>query len=437
MERRNFLLATAGLLGAPRPVMLKPGGTAAAGETTAAAAAGQARPAAKPDSPLSRLKPMTGGVVPITDEERLSRQDRARRLMVENGLDAILVEGGTSLEYFAGVNWWLSERTFVWILPVKGEMAWVCPKFEEDRALELIRFGRDMRTWEEDENPSLAIARVFADRGLRTGRVGVEERLRFFIFDGVRRAAPGLTFTGADPVTVGCRSIKSAAEIALMQRANDITVEAYKAALAMLREGMTKGEFGANAQAAFAALGVSGGIGASFGEQTAFPHGSSKPRALREGDVVLMDGGCSVESYSADVSRTIVFGRPTPRQHEVWELEKRAQRAAFEAARPGATHEAVDAAARGVIEGAGYGPGYRVPGLPHRIGHGIGLDGHEWTYLVKGNKAPLEPGMCFTNEPTIVIPGEFGVRLEDDMVITESGARWFTQPSPTIEKPFA
>ncbi len=400
-------------------------------------AAGQTASAAKTDSPIARLKPMTSGIARITDEERTARHERARRLMTEGGLDAILVEGGTSLEYFTGVNWWLSERTFVWILPARGEMAWVCPKFEEDRALELIRFGRDIRTWEEDESPSRAIARVFADRGIKTGRVGVEERLRFFIFDGVRLEAPGLTFVSADRVTVGCRSVKSPAEIALMQKANDITVEAYKAALAMLREGMTKGEFGANASAAFAALGVQGGIGASFGEQTAFPHGSSKPRTLREGDVVLMDGGCSVESYSSDISRTVVFGQPTRKQRDVWGLEKRAQQAAFDAAKPGATHEAVDAAARGVIAAAGYGPGYRVPGLPHRTGHGIGLDGHEWTYLVKGNKAPLVAGMCFTNEPTIVIPGEFGVRLEDDMLITAGGARWFSEPSPSIERPFA
>lgn len=421
MERRDFLKMTAG----------------AAGATVTVAAAGQTRPAPRAESPIARLKPMTSGVAPIADREREARHERARRLMIENGLDAILVEGGTSLEYFTGVHWWLSERTFVWILPARGEMAWVCPRFEEDRAREIVRFGRDIRTWEEDESPYRAIAGVFADLGVTAGRVGVEERLRFFVFDGVRRAAPGLTFVSADPVTVGCRSIKSPAEIALMQKANDITVEAYKAALAMLREGMTKEEFGANASAAFAALGVPGGIGASFGEQTAFPHGSSKPRTLREGDVILMDGGCGVESYRSDVSRTVVFGRPTQKQRDVWDLEKRAQQAAFEAAKPGATHESVDAAARRVLEAAGYGPGYRVPGLPHRTGHGIGLDGHEWTYLVKGNTAPLEPGMCFTNEPMIVIPGEFGVRLEDDMVITEDGARWFTRPSPSLERPFA
>jgi Xaa-Pro dipeptidase len=424
IKRRDFLKVTAGAAGTL--------GLAGAGLR-----AGEAQtPPAKSGSPIAQLKPMTQGVVPIADAERLARMDKARRLMADNGIGALIVEGGSGLVYFTDVSWWMSERAFAWILPARGEMAWVCPKFEEDRARELIRFGTEIRTWEEDENPYKVMAGVLADRGIKTGRVALEERLRFFVFDGLRREAPALEFVSGDPVTIGCRAIKSAAELALMQRANDITIEAYKAAIAMLKEGMTKGDFGANASAAFRALGVSGGIGASFGEQSSLPHGSIKPRTLREGDVVLMDGGCSVGGYQSDVSRTVVFGKPTQKQRDVWEVQKRAQTAAFKAARPGATHESVDAAARGVITAAGFGPGYKVPGLPHRTGHGIGLDGHEWTYLVKGNKAPLRPGMCFTNEPMIVIPGEFGVRLEDDMHITEAGAEWFTRPSPSIEKPF-
>ena len=423
IKRRDFLRTT----------------TIAAGAALAAPAAiaqGQTPPAQPKDSPIGRLKRMTDGIVPITPEERLARQEKARRLMAENNIDAVVIEGGTTLNYFTGVSWGLSERTFVLVLPARGEAAWVTPKFEEDRALELIKPGSDVRTWEEDESPYKVIAQAIADRGLRGGRIGIEERLRFFIYDGLRQAAPGHEFVSADPVTVGCRSIKSAAEIALMQRANDITVEAYKAALAMLKEGMTKADFSANAAAAFRALGLTGGIGASFGEQSSFPHGSIKLRTLREGDVILMDGGCGVEGYRSDVSRTIVFGKPTPKQREVWELEQKAQLAGFAAAKPGATHESVDFAARRVIEAAGYGPGYKVPGLPHRTGHGIGMDGHEWTYLVKGNKAPLRPGMCFTNEPMIVVPGEFGVRLEDDMHITDDGVKWFTQPSPAIDRPF-
>jgi Xaa-Pro dipeptidase len=428
INRRNFLKMTAGAAGAL-------GVGAAAPIQAGAPRAAQGTPSE--DTPIGRLKPMTAGIVPISDTERLARMEKARGLMAEAKLDAIIIEGGTGLVYFTDVNWWLSERVLAWILPVRREMVWVCPKFEEDRARELIRFGTDIRTWEEDESPYKVILRAIEDRGLRTGRVGIEERVRFFVYDNLRKEAPGVEFVSADPVTVGCRSIKSPAEIALMQRANDITVEAYKAALTMLREGMTKEEFGANAAAAFRALGVSGGAGASFGEQSSLPHGSVKPRTLREGDIVLMDGGCTVGGYQSDVSRTVVFGQPSQKQRDVWEVEKKAQLAAFKAARPGVPHEDVDAAARKVLVAAGYGPGYKLPGLPHRTGHGIGMDGHEWTYLVKGNKAPLQPGMCFSDEPMIVIPGQFGVRLEDDMHITETGAEWFTEPSPSIDKPFA
>ncbi len=437
INRRNFLKITVGAAGAcgvAAAAGKAVGGTGAPGGRGAEQAA--APVPGRKDTPIGRLKPMTAGVVPISDAERLARMEKARRLMSEHKLEAIVIEGGTGLVYFTGVSWWLSERVLAWILPARGEMAWVCPKFEEDRARELIRFGSDIRTWEEDENPYKAVAGVFRDRGIRSGRVGIEEHVRFFVSDGLRKEIPGLDFVSADPVTIGCRSVKSPAEMALMQRANDITVEAYKAALAMLREGMTKGDFSADASAAFRALGVSGGIGASFGEQSALPHGSIKPRTLREGDVVLMDGGCGVGGYQSDISRTVVFGQPTRRQRDVWEIQKSAQLAAFKAARPGVPHEDVDAAARKVVEAAGFGPGYRVPGLPHRTGHGIGMDGHEWTYLVRGNKAPILAGMCFTDEPTIVIPGEFGVRLEDDIRITESGAEWFTEPSPSIEKPF-
>lgn len=389
------------------------------------------------ESPISRLKPMTDGIVPISDQERLGRIEKAQRLMVENKIDAIVIESGSSMFYYTGVRWGQSERTFAMVLPARGEIVWICPKFEEDRALELIRFGKDVRTWEEEESPYKLFADLFAEKGISSGRIGFEERVRFFIWDGIRMEAPRARYVSADPVTIGCRSIKSAAEIALMQRANDITVEAYKATIAMLREGMTKTDFTDNATAAFAALGVVGSIGANFGEHSALPHGSSKPRTLREGDVVLMDGGCSVEGYRSDISRTMVFGKSTQRQRDIWHLEIEAQAAAFKAARPGVPHEDIDAAARKVIVDAGFGPGYKVPGLPHRTGHGIGLDGHEWTYLVKGNKAPVQPGMCFTNEPMIVVPGEYGIRQEDDMYITEDGVRWFTQPSLAIDRPFA
>ncbi len=387
---------------------------------------------------IRALKPMTAGIVPITMDDRKTRLEKARRLMAANHLDAILLEGGSSLFYFTGVRWGLSERPFVAVIPAKGELAWVCPTFEEARARELITMGTDVRTWQEDESPYLLVAQILKDRGLSAGRVGVEERLRFFIFNGVRKEAPGIEFESADPVTAGCRMIKSPAEIALMQRANDMTIAAYRAGFATLRDGMTQDDLRGNILAAYRALGATGAVVAvSFGKYTAFPHGSITPQKLREGDVIQVDDGCSVDGYQSDITRTIVFGKPTKRQVDVWNLEKRAQAAAFAAAKPGATCESVDAAARKVIVDAGFGPDYKVPGLPHRTGHGIGLDGHEWTNFVRGNKTVIQPGMCFSDEPMIAIYGEFGIRLEDCLHITESGPKFFTEPSPSIDQPFA
>lgn len=387
---------------------------------------------------IRALKPMTGGVVPISADERRARIDKARRLMREHQIGAILLEGGSSLFYFTGVSWSLSERPFVAVIPARGAPAWVTPAFEEARARELIKApDADVRVWQEDESPYERVAAILKDRGVATGRLGIEERLRFFIVDGVRRAAPAVELVSADAVTAGCRMIKSPAEIAIMTRANAITLAAYKAALSTLHEGMPAQDLRRNVFAAYTALGVSqAAVLVLFGRYTAFPHGTTLPQALHEGDVVLVDDGCSLEGYQSDVTRTVVFGRPTPHQRDVWNLEKRAQAAAFAAVRPGVPCEAIDAAARKVITDAGYGPGYKVPGLPHRTGHGIGIDGHEWTYLVKGNRTPLAPGMCFSDEPMITNYAEFGIRLEDCFHVTEHGAEFFTQPSPSIDRPF-
>ena len=379
---------------------------------------------------------MTDGIQPITDSERRERMDKARRLMVENRIGGIFLEGGSSLFYFTGVRWGRSERTFGAILPARGDLAWVVPAFEEARARELVRFGADIRTWEEDESPFRRIAQILKDREIVGRRVGVEEQVRFFVFDGIRKEAPSVELVSADPVTAGCRMIKGPAEIALLQRANNITIAAYRAGLATLDEGMSPSALADNIQAAYRALGVTGEVTVNFGEYTAFPHGSVQPQKLRPGDIVQIDDGCTVEGYQSDITRTVVFGKPSPRQIEIWNLERKAQDAAFAAARPGATCESVDAAARKVITDAGFGPGYKVPGLPHRTGHGIGLDGHERPYLVRGNKTLLRPGMCCSDEPTIAIYGEFGIRLEDCMYITEDGARMFTRQSPGIDQPF-
>jgi Xaa-Pro dipeptidase len=421
MDRRNFLKLSAG-----------------AGAAFAASCAPKTgTPPGQERSLFPELSPMTDGIVPINEKDRLERIEKAKRLMGENGIKAIYVEGGTTMFYFTGVRWWNSERMFAFVIPANGEIAWICPAFEKDRALELIRFGDDIRTWEEHGNPYKRVAEVLDDRGIRDGKVGIEERVRFFLYDGLRKEAPHLEYVSADPVTIGCRVIKSPKEIALMQKANDITIAAYKASVARLEKGMTRNDFSRIASAAHSALGASGSIGAQIAEASSNPHGSIRHIELKEGDIVLMDGGCNIDGYRSDISRTVVFGEPSPKQREMWDLAKKAQSAVFSAAGVGVPCEDVDAAARQVYVDYGFPGGYKLPGCPHRAGHGIGLDGHEWIYLVKGNKQPMEPGMCFTNEPMLVIPGEFGVRLEDDFYITEDGPRYFTMPCPSIDEPFA
>jgi Xaa-Pro dipeptidase len=379
---------------------------------------------------------MTEGIRPITDQERRTRIARAQELMGNLGIGAIVIEPGTSMRYYSAVSWWPSERTFALVLPARGEPAWVCPGFEEARARELIRFGTDVRIWQEDESPFRVIAGILQDRGAAGGKVGLEEQVRFFVLDGLRQEAPGVELVSATPVTAGCRMIKSSAELALMQRASDITIAGFKATLATLQEGMTQYDLEQNMLAALRRLGGSDPWAlVGFGEYSAFPHGSIAPQRLKAGDIVLLDAGCAVEGYQSDITRTTVFGKPTPRQTEIWNLERRAQDAAFAAIRVGAPCEAADQAARTVLTDAGFGPDYRLPGLPHRTGHGIGMDGHEWTYLVRGNRTPFAPGMCFSDEPMIAIYGEFGVRLEDCVYVTEGGPRFFSRQSESIERP--
>ena len=416
-SRRNFLKVAAGTAGA-----------ATLGGATACA------PQSDVPESIQNLQPYPGSFTPISDEERLGRIEKAQSLMVDNGIDAMFLDSGTSMFYYTGVRWGQSERMLAAVIPARGELAWVCPGFEEERARELIKFGDDVRAWQEHESPHELVAGVLNDRGIRRGTIGIEERCRFFLYDGVRQATRA-QFVSADPISIGCRVIKSAAELALMQRANNITIEAYRAAFQTVFEGMTREELGANMAAAHSALGVQGGGGAQFGEASAFPHGSQQPQALKDGDIILVDGGCGVDGYRSDISRTFVFGEPSQRQREVWAVEKEAQTAALEAAQVGVPCEDVDAAARGVITGAGFGDEYEY--FFHRVGHGIGLDGHEWINLVRGNKTPLAPGMCFSNEPGIYIYGEFGVRLEDCMYITEEGGRLFTPQAPSIDQMIA
>ena len=380
------------------------------------------------------VKPMASQAKPITREEYLQRQETARRYMHDAGIDAIFVTGGTSLQYFTNAQWGLSERLFALLLPRKGELAWVAPAFEKGRALEQIKFGNDVRTWHEDESPYQLVASILKDRGVASGKLGVEETVRFAFSDGVAKAAPGLKLTSADPVTARCRRVKSAHEIELIRLANQITLKAFEIALKTLKEGMTHTELSGKVAAAHQQLGARGGALVLFAEHSASPHGTVTPQRLREGDIVLVDGGCSIENYSSDITRTTIFGKPTDKQLKVFDIVNRAQAAALKTARPGVACEDVDAAARKVVTDAGFGPDYKY--FTHRLGHGIGMEGHEWTYLVRGNKTRLEAGMTFSDEPGIYIPGEFGVRCEDIMVITENGAELLTGQAPSLEHPF-
>ena len=384
------------------------------------------------------LRSMTVDITPISLNERKERIAKAQHLLLKNKMQALVLESGTALEYFTGISWWPSERMMVVVIPAIGEIKYVCPAFEESRFRELITIGKKVYIWQEDESPYRQVSQAFSDSGISTGKIGIEEELRFFIFDGIRKEAPRLEYVSADPVTIPCRMIKSAAELTLMQKASDITVAAMKIAISQLKEGVTPSDISAIVNNVHTQMGATPDFALIlFGKSSALPHGSVKPQQLKKGDIVLMDCGCKVNGYSSDITRTIVFGaEPTKRQIDIWKLEQKAQAAGFAAARIGSRCEMVDAAARKVITDAGFGPGYQLPGLPHRTGHGIGLDGHEWGNMVKGNQQLLEAGMCFSIEPTISIPGEFGVRMEDCVYMTAEGPKWFSQPAVAIDQPF-
>jgi Xaa-Pro dipeptidase len=359
-------------------------------------------------------------VEPITVDEHRGRIARAQTLLAESGLDALVLGPGSSLAYFTGATWRLSERFFGVVITRSGDPVWVTPAFERDRALERIRIGSDVRAWEEDASPYGLVAKILRDRGVAAGRIGIEETMPFAFSDGIAQAAAAVRPTSGTVVTAGCRMVKDAHELALMRRAAEITRRAHRAVFASLGEGSTGDEAMAWCRAAHQRLGVRGGALVLFGPDAAFPHGTSKPRALRPGDVVLIDGGGRLHGYASDITRTAVFGAPpTGRQRRIWDLVRKAQAAAFEAVRPGVECQTVDAAARKVIVEGGFGPGYRH--FTHRLGHGIGLDGHEWPYMVRGNTRTLRVGMTFTNEPGIYIPGELGVRHEDTLAVTEEG----------------
>jgi Xaa-Pro dipeptidase len=406
-------------------------------------ASGQAREHKPDDSSLppsiARLKSRRSEANPITREERQSRQERARKLMSENALDAIVLMEGTSLRYFTGIGWWGGERLFALVLPAKGAAFYVCPAFEEGRARELLGNAPDgekpdVRTWQEDESPYQRVAQGLKERGVATGKLGIEETVQFVFADGIAKAGPQATLMSGTPVTGGCRMIKSEHEIALMRLACQVTLTAYQAVYQALHEGMTQHDVGDLISAAYGQLGFPGEASVQVGEYSALPHGSRTPQVIREGSIVMIDDGCDVEGYQSDITRTFVLGKASDKMKANFDIVHRAQAAALAAARPGVECGAVDAAARKVITDAGYGPDYKY--FSHRLGHGMGMDGHEWPYLVRGNTTKLQPNMTFSDEPGIYIRGEFGIRLEDDMHITENGAELFTPQSLSLEDPF-
>ena len=391
--------------------------------------------AAEPD--LSALASLTTAATAIGPEERARRLARAQALMKANGIGAVLIEPGSSLVYFTGIRWGRSERAMLAVLPVEGEPCVVSPFFEEPRMRESLAIPAEVRVWQEDEDPLKIVAGFLKDRKLAARPVGIEETVRFFIPDMLARALPGAKIVTANPVVRGCRMIKTPAELALMQLATDVTIAAYRWTYPRVERGMTGRDIGALMNAATAKLGGDPEFALILiGEAAAYPHGTQAVHKVADGEVVLMDCGCTVQGYQSDVSRTFVFGSASKEQRTVWDQAHQGQQTALAAAKLGVPAGSVDDAVRRLYEGFGYGPGYKLPGCSHRTGHGIGMDGHEPVNLVRGETTKLAPGMCFSNEPGIYIPGKFGVRLEDCFHMTDAGPKWFSTPPPSIEQPF-
>ncbi len=381
---------------------------------------------------------------PISLAEREHRLDRARQLLTQNHLDALVVCTGASLTYFTGLHWGESERLFAWVLPARSAPFILCPAFEEARVRERISATPPtlpaatttrVFPWQEDQSPFALLARVLRDSGLATATLALDERTQFAFADSIAHASPTLTLRGGDPVTVGCRSIKSPAELALMQLANTVTLSVYEATWRSLSPGMTNHHVSDLIAAAYDRVGFPGEASCEVGPGSALPHGSLKPQTIAEGEVILLDDGCTVEGYQSDISRSFVLGKPNDQQLRVFDIVHRAQAAALAAARPSVPCEHIDAVARSIIAEAGFGPGYKF--FSHRLGHGIGMEMHEHPYLVGGNTTPLATGMCFSDEPGIYLPGHFGIRLEDDWHVTPDGAAFFTPTSPSLTHPFA
>ncbi len=391
----------------------------------------------EPAASMPSFPNLTKNAKPISVEERLTRIAKAQKLMQQQGVSALVLEAGSALVYFTGIRWWRSERFTGAVIPAKGDIAVITPFFEEPSIRESMSFGDDVRPWNEHENPFALVDGVLKDRGLTGGTLAIEETVRYFIVDGIKKAAPAFEVINGASVTRGVRMYKSPAELALMQTASDITMAAYRSVYPRIEAGQSRQDIATMMNQATTALG--GDVQFSLillGEASAYPHGSGKPQEVREGEVVLMDCGCSVHDYESDISRTFVFGEPNRKQRKVWNTVKAGQELALETMEIGTPAGKIDDVVRAFYEQEGYGPGYKTPGLSHRLGHGIGLDGHEPVNFVHGEATPLAPGMCFSDEPGIYIFGEFGIRLEDCLHMTEEGPKLFSALSPSIDAPF-
>lgn len=406
----------------------------AVGALAGSAASGTA--GLEPGSALGELPPITGDARLITAKERKQRRDKLREQMRELGHAAVLIEPGSTLEYFTNVKWWISERLTAVMIPADGEMMFVTPSFEESRLKELLETPAEVLTWEEDEDPFALMAAWLKRKGLADSTVALDESVRHFVAHELSAAAPGVKVTSARTEVNQCRMIKSAAEIALMQLASDVTIRAYRAVYPLIERGMGRDDIVRLMYQAQSQLGAdSPSGGAQIGTGSALPHGSTIPEYVDDGVVVLMDFGCSVGGYRSDISRTFVFGEADAAQATLWNHVRKGQEIAFATAQPGTPAGAVDVAVRRYYEKQGYGPDYRLPGLSHRTGHGIGMDVHEPINFVRNEQMPLAPGMCLSNEPGLYIPGRYGVRLEDCLYITDEGPRWFSEPPVSIDQP--
>lgn len=391
------------------------------------------------EAELARMTDLAEGVRPIQSVEHEARIARAQSLMKEKGIAALYLDTSPSLLYFTGMRLKPSERLHGAIIPAEGPVIYLSPVFEVPKTETLLVLNGDIRGWEEHEDPTVLVIDTVESMGVGSGVLAVDPATPFFTVDGLRKAGNRFELTNGAVITAECRMFKSPQEIALLKQANALTLEVHKAAARILYEGITTTEvqdFVIQAFTGFGGTPPGGRPAVQFGEATAYPHGVPYPQTLRSGDMVLMDFGCFVADYRADITRTYVFGEPNERQREIWDLEKAAQAAGFAAAVHGAPCEAVDIAARSRIESAGFAKDYKLPGLPHRTGHGIGLEVHEDTYMVRNNRRPLDTGLCFSVEPMICIYGEFGVRLEDCAYMGDDSAHWFTQPAKSIDDPF-